>query len=314
MIDREIAILQSMTQTVDLCTRKSADFASLPTFNAEVIKIGTLVLTIREQNRILEVSAQGFTNAKNTSKEVLVAALLPVLKRVQAYASISKNDVLKNAVKLTNTTILRMQESMLSETCRSIQAICQQHATELIPYGSTPEMLTTLDNAIIDFDAKMVGTPQYRGEQKAAKLKIETSFAEAADILKNKMDMLIEIIKDTNPGTYVEYKSTRKLELTGSRTMALKGKAIDATTGKPVEGVTITISKNENGEMKAMAGGSELAKTVKRTSAKGGFQMQTLPAGTYTITATREGFAEQTVTVYVNDGEKSEVKLVMVKV
>lgn len=312
MIDREIAILQSLTKTVDLCTRKSADFTSLPTFNAEVTKLGLLVTTVREQNRILEVSTQGFTNAKNTSKEQLVATFLPVLKRVQAYASISKNDVLKNAVKLTNTSILKMQESMLSETCRSIQATCQQHATELAPYGLTPEMMVTLGNAITEFDAKMVGTPQYRGEQKAAKLKIEASFAEAADIVKNKLDLLIEIIKDTNSGTYVEYKSSRKLELTGSRTMALKGKAVDSTTGNPVEGVTINIFKSETGEMKAKAGGAELQKNVKRTSAKGGFQLQTLPAGTYTITATREGFAEQTVTVYVNDGEMSEVKLEMV--
>ena len=66
--------------------------------------------------------------------------------------------------------------------------------------------------------------------------------------------------------------------------------------------------------MKAKAGGSELTKNVKRTSAKGGFQLQTLPAGTYTITATREGYAELTVTVYINDGEMSDVKLEMVKI
>jgi len=240
MIDREIAILQSLTKTVDLCTRKSADFAGLPAFNAGVLQLGALVLTIREQNRVVEISTQGFTNAKNTSKELLVAAFLPVLKRVQAYASISKNDVLKNAVKLTNTAILKMQESMLSDTCRSIQATCQELATELAPYGLTPEMLVTLGNAITDFDTKMVGTPQYRGEQKAAKLKIDACFAEAADITKNKLDLLAEIIKDTNPGTYVEYKNSRKLELTGSRTMALKGKAVDTANGLPIEGVTLT--------------------------------------------------------------------------
>jgi hypothetical protein len=175
-------------------------------------------------------------------------------------------------------------------------------------------MTLALDNAITDFDTKMVGTPQYRGEQKAAKLKIDNCFAEGTDIVKNKLDLLAEIIKDTNPGTYVEYKNSRKLELTGSRTMSLKGKAIDAATGLPIEGVTITISKNGNGEMKAKAGGSELTKTVKRTSPKGGFQLQTLPAGTYTITATREGYAELTVTVFINDGEMSDVKLEMVKI
>ena len=75
-----------------------------------------------------------------------------------------------------------------------------------------PVMLTALGDAITDFDVKLVGTPKYRGEQKAAKQNMDIYFAQAADIVKNKLDVLAEIIKDTNPETYVEYKNTRKNE------------------------------------------------------------------------------------------------------
>jgi hypothetical protein len=314
MIDREIAILQSLTKTVDLCTVKSEDFKDLPFFNTEVINLGKLVADIRKENQVLEISTQGFTNAKNTSKDNLMQVLLPVLKRIQAYASISKNEVLQNAVKLTNSNLLKMQESMLSSTCLAIQATCQDNATELLPYGLTPEMLAALGDAITDFDAKMIGTPKYRGEQKAAKQNMDTYFAQAADIVKSKLDVLAEIIKDTNPQTYIEYRNTRKLDLAGSRTMSLKGKVVLAGTTQPVPGVTVTITKNENGDAKAKAGGSDLQKNVKQSATQGGFQIQSLPAGSYTITAVKEGFTEQTVTVYINDGEMSEVRLEMGKV
>jgi len=314
MNDREIATLQSYSNTVDLCTRKSVDFADLPLFNAEVLKLSGLVTNIREQNRVLENSTEGFTNAKNTSKNLLIQTLLPILKRIQAYASISRDQVLQNAVKLTKTDLLRMRESLLSDTCRTIMVTCQEKTTELTPYGLTPAMLTLLGAAITDFDAKLVGTPQYLGEQKAAKKNIATSFAEADDIVNTKLDVLAEIITDTNPQTYIEYRNSRKLDLPGSHTMSLKGIVVVAGTSEPIPGATVTITKNENGDSKAKAGGTDLQKNVKQSATQGGFQIQSLPAGTYTITAVKVGFTEQTVTVYINDGEMSEVKLELARV
>lgn len=302
MIEREIAFLQSMNKTVDLCTRKSDDFKDLPSFTNDVLRLKTVAADISKENQVLEVSTQGFTNAKNASKEILLKDLNPPLKRIQAYASVSKNQVLQQAVKLTDTKLSKIHESMLSSTCRSIFELCQANLAELQVYGLTPAMLTALENSIVDFEAKLIGTPKYKGEQKAAKQNIDRFFAEASDLLKNKLDVLAEIIKDTYPETYVEYKSSRKLVITAGRSLALKGRITEAGTGKPMAGVTVTIVKNGNGEMKAAAG-ADLSKTVKRTAAQGGFQLKSLPAGAYTITASKAGYADQSVIVYINDGE-----------
>ena len=311
MNDREIAILQSWTKVVDLCTRKSDDFAGLPTFNQEVTTLAGLLSSIRSQNQVLEVSTKGYTEAKNAAKEGLIAVLMPVLKRVQAYASISKDEVLKNEVKLSSSELAKMYESMLASTCRAVKQVCEAKSAVLAPYGLTEPMLRSLDDAITAFEAKLAGSPQYRGEQKAAKLTIEMYFGQGDDIIKNKLDMLAEIIKDTNPETYTEYRNARKLEMSGSRTLALKFKVHEAGSQTPVNRVKLTLTKVETEESKKKGGGSDLAKNVKFTSPLGGCQVKSLEAGSYSITATKEGFLPQTVTVFVNDGETSEVKIEM---
>lgn len=309
MIERDIAVLQSMNRTVDLCTRKSDDFKDLPSFDADVLRLKTLATDISKENQVLEVSTQGFTKAKDASKENLLKDLKLPLIRIQAYASKSKDHVLLQAVKFTDTKLDKIHESMLGSTCRSISELCQANSVALVAYGTTPAMLTTLDSSITDYEAKLIGTPQYKGEQKAAKENIERYFAEGADILKNNLDPLAEIIKDTHPETYVEYKNSRKVVITARRSLSLKGKVTEAGTGLPISGVTITIVKKEDDEMKAARGGAELVKTVKRTAAGGGFQVKSLDVSAYIVTASKVGFADKSVTVYINDGETGSVNL-----
>lgn len=308
MNDRENALLLSYSTTVDFCIRKSADFTSLPNFNSLVTTLDGLVKNIRAQSRILEVSTQGYTEAKNLSREALIAVLHPPLKRVQAYSSIIQDKVLQNSVKLTDTDIKRVWDDKLASVCRDIYSLCQAHSTGLAEYGLTPGMLTQLKDAIDDYEEKLTGSPQYRGEQKAARLTLDNLFVEVSDLLKTKLDLLIEIIKHEKPETYTGYKYTRKIEMPGSRTMSLKGTVTDPATGEGVPKALITIVQTHNGDGSTKAG-ADLMKNVKVAATKGGFQIKSLPAGTYTITVSKVGYTESTVTVYINDGELTKVNI-----
>ena len=42
---------------------------------------------------------------------------------------------------------------------------------------------------------------------------------------------------------------------------------------------------------------------TKKTAEKGGIQVKSMPAGTYQVTLKKAGYADQIVTVSVNDGE-----------
>jgi 5-hydroxyisourate hydrolase-like protein (transthyretin family) len=98
----------------------------------------------------------------------------------------------------------------------------------------------------------------------------------------------------------------RKIRLTPTRTLSLKGKVTNAATGQPEPGVTITIEKVVSEEMKSLST-PDLPKNVKRTAAAGGFQSKSESSGEYKITAVKPGFGPQSKNTFINDGEMSVV-------
>ncbi len=311
MNDREIAVLQSIDKTIDLCTRKGDDFKNLPGFNAGILQLDGLVKNMRKQSQVLDINTRGFTNAKNTAKDKLIDVTLPIVARIQAFAIIAHDQVLQNAVKINSTSLIKLHESMLGNSCRAVWEICTAKASELAPYDLTSEMTNELNAAIIDFEAKLIGSPQYRGEQKAAKQSFDSDYADATSILKNTLDVLASIIKSTNPALYAEYKNSRQLELAGSRSIALKCKVVDATSSQPIAGVMVRLVKIEAGSATNTVGNPDATTLIKRTTPKGGFQLKTLPGGTYTLTATKPGYTADPMTIFVNDGEMSDVEVRM---
>lgn len=52
---------------------------------------------------------------------------------------------------------------------------------------------------------------------------------------------------------------------------------------------------------------------VKKTAEKGGFNIKSLATGTYQVTSKKVGYADQVVTISVNDGEMTELKISLEK-
>ena len=98
--------------------------------------------------------------------------------------------------------------------------------------------------------------------------------------------------------------------ITGARKLAVKFKITDSSAGKGLAGALIAFEPINGTVIKSKAG-ADLVKNVKIASAKGGLNLKTLPAGTYLITASKEGFMPQTVTVYLNDGELTTVNVAL---
>jgi len=48
---------------------------------------------------------------------------------------------------------------------------------------------------------------------------------------------------------------------------------------------------------------------VKKTAGKGGFNIKSMPAGSYSVTCRKSGYAEQTATIAVTDGELSVLNM-----
>ena len=127
-----------------------------------------------------------------------------------------------------------------------------------------------------------------------------------ADKLLAKLDALLKIIRYSDPNTYKAYKLARKTIGYGTRTIAVGGKVIDAGTKVGIKGVSVTFLDGE--------GVSLVPAVVKKTAAKGGFNVKSLDEGIYKLKLTKVGYVEQLINVTVNSDELCNIKVELNKI
>lgn len=314
MTKKETATYQSNRVTYNYCEEKSSDFNDVPGFNDLIPVLGTELNTIRDQDLILEENVKGYIKERNASKETLLDLFLPILGKVKIFAKVSKDKLLLEKVKYAPSKLKHTNGVALKSAITVVTKLCHENMAGLKQYGLTDEMLTELGIALADFNEKLEGTPKYQGVQKATRELMEASFVRVAEIFRDSLDVLAELICDTNKQTYLEYKNTRKV-VVYTRKLSLKGKVLDADTREPIAEVKISITQLEDPEMPKKAnGGGALDKGVKISAAKGGFQLKTLEAGVYTLTTSKKGYRTQTITIYVNDRERTNALLELTRV
>ncbi len=120
-------------------------------------------------------------------------------------------------------------------------------------------------------------------------------FFKAADLSLDNIDTVIEIIRSTQPNFYNGYKSVRKIIETGTGSLAVKGFVTDTASGEPIKGVNLSFMPDGIGSKAAIAKAS--GNIVKKTADKGGFNIKTLPQGMYTVTISKNGYANQVETM-----------------
>ncbi len=145
--------------------------------------------------------------------------------------------------------------------------------------GATQTALLNTINACVEAIPKpRIG----KTETKQSTQQLANAFAAADSALEN-IDVIVEIVRLTQPNFYNGYKSVRKLISTGRSTLSVKGVVTDLASGEPLKNAILSFALDGNGMMAKAAKSSELL--VKKTADKGGFNIKTLTAGKYTVRA-----------------------------
>ena len=83
--------------------------------------------------------------------------------------------------------------------------------------------------------------------------------------------------------------------VTGAGSLAVKCVVTEVATGNPLPVATVKF---------VLEGALVL---TKKTAAKGGFVVKTLAAGTYVVTASKPGYKEEVLQLYLSEGEMKEL-------
>ena len=282
----------------------SAITAPLPTLTANVTVLQTTILQIQAMAELQDFEKTGIADNKQQLKGTVVMLAADASRKLTAYAMFTGNTVLLKEIKIGESVLMHQADADLKTKAQEIYDRAQANVAALATYGITAASQTALLNAINAFNAAIPKPRLGIDERKQATQQLVVLFETMDRALKN-IDAAVAIVKNTQPVFYKGYETARKVIGTGSKTVSVKGLVTDAATGEPVKGVTVTFALDGGTPEVARSAkaGAQPAAVTKKTAEKGGLQVKSLPTGTYTVTLRKAGYADEVVTIYVNDGE-----------
>jgi hypothetical protein len=242
----------------------------------------------------------GDTIIKNQFRELLISQTMDCIRRTLAYASNINNYELQALVKYNESDLKKCSDSTLENNCRIVHFNVNANLSELETYGVTTAMITGLQTTINNFDAAI---PKKRIDTITGGMatRILAGLFKTLSANWAKIDLLVGIVRTSQPNSYNEYKSIRKVIRLSSGVMALKIKVINAQTGEPEAKVKLSILPDKDVLKKNPFSGKKTL--VRKTAKGGGVNIQNMANGTYLVTAQKFGFKDATGTVYIVSGE-----------
>jgi hypothetical protein len=294
----------------DLFTKNGTITALLPNFgnlhpqytaNIEQIQI------IKEQQGI---DKSGISDAKDELRADVIDKALDVSRKTEVYASMNNNAILAKEVHYSESDLKRSTDSNLKDNALIIHDKANENIAALGEYGVNTRVLSSLKSAIDQFNVAIPSTRIGKTETKQVTGQLAKLFKDN-DALLAKFDLLVEIVRLSQPAFYSAYKDSRKVIPRGTGSLALKATVTDAATREGIKGVKVSFAL-QNGLSKA-ATATAKKPFVKTTADKGIFKIKNLADGTYIATLVKTGYLEQVVTINVANGEMTVMDVKMEK-
>lgn len=295
--------------TVDFCDLNTDITTPLPNFSTNLTNLKTTCDRIHLISETQAADTSGTTAGKNDYRENLIVSGADTARKLTAFAKLSKNQKLLKEISFTESDLRHLPDTILADTVKLIYDRAQANLASLDTYLITVETQTVLLQAITNYKLVLASPRVEKVSQVQATKQLAELFVAGDEALAN-MDAVVEIVRLTQVNFYAGYKLARKVIESGNRKMSVKGLVTDVQTGEPVRGAVISFWPDGDATKTYAANDASL---VKKTAEKGGFYVSSMPAGTYRVTLQKVGYTEQTLTVYVNDGELTVVDVKLAK-
>ena len=278
-----------------------AILAKLPNANELLTALDNAIAEIQANDLLKKQTANEIKEIINASRASLTRDILSTSRKIQAYADYKKDKALLKDTKYTDSSLLGLSDVELVQIAKSLYGKVNLYLKELEPYELTAETQKALMNDITLYETSSPQLDAKNREQKNITAAIVENYKTADGIVAS-LDKQVEIVHDTEPAFYKEYRTTRKVEVPKD-VVQVVAKITDAQTGAGIPNATVTLTQTD----------ATADPIVKQSAEKGGFQIKTIPPGIYTVTVVKLGYLTQTLSIIITGDEPYDLVVKMVK-
>lgn len=279
-------------------------FTNLPFFTDIFNDFKAFIAAIQAEIGKQSFDPKGLTKTKQELKHKLASITGDNERKIYAYALHFKDNLLMAEMKITQTALDASSDARLKEIAEGIISRATLHLTDLTPYGITAATQLVLRVAIDDFANAIPNGSLNDIELAQSTQKLAAGFKNA-ELKLEEIKAIAEILRMTEPDVYKAFARATKVTELGTHSIAVRGQVTDLITKEGISKVTIKFLN---------ADGSELQPVIlKKSAAKGGFNVKSFAEGIYLVKLTKVGYAEQKLTITVNDGELCKIYVEMIK-
>ncbi len=301
--------INSLETLILFCGQQEGITANLPEFNQD---LGDLMNTVAEIKVVGEKQKKGLTGIAADKKQFrfrLINLGSENARKLTSYAKLKNQYTLLGIIDFTISNFNRFSDRELRDNCQIVYDAAQGIIPELNSYFINVITQSDLQAAITDFSSSM-NAPRLGTTAKSQLTKQLVVLIKHAEVAETRMNSSVELIRTTNHDFYNGYQTAGKVINRGSVTLSVKGLVTETPGNNPIKGVTVTFTA-VNGTAKLLNHTSGNGSLVKKTAAKGGFNIKSLEGGTYQVLFQKPGYTEITQEVNVMNGEMIVVNAAM---
>lgn len=266
----------AMYRTVEKqCDENPAIVGSVPAFQNAVALFKSKIAEIIAAVRLSDVQLSGVAVDKTARKQNLAAKAADIAGIIFAFASATKNPILKQEVRFNLSKLLKTRDDLLAPRCQNIHDKGHENRAALGDYGIEAEHLAELQTLIDDYSAVTPKTRTAVSQRKVLNANLRQLFKDADEILKEQMDKLVVNFRSSHPDFVAQYESNRIIIDPSRTTTELRGIVTQIPDNSPLKNAVVTIV--ETG-------------TSAVTDSQGAYSIKPAPVGRFTIKASAAGF------------------------
>lgn len=190
---------------------RAAVVAALPSYTASFAAFQGYIRQINTHKQVQETKKGGLAEHKQQRKEQLVAVALDVASKLKAYATFTRQTVLLREIDYAPSDLKQTGAGTLIDRTRIIHQRAQEHLKSLAEYRVHKELLNELRQAIADFEGSLNEPRLGTVARKEATDALHACFGEADLLLRERLDLIVGIVRAAEPAFFAGYQHARML-------------------------------------------------------------------------------------------------------